>query len=130
MGTPSLTVLLIDDDAALRHVTSRYLNRAGMICVSFEDAISGLGVAGTLLPDVVVCDLSLDEMTGFDFAARMRSRSITANIPVILMSGYSLPEPTPVTKASTCVFSFLEKPFTSEQLLHAILTASISKRLG
>lgn len=77
-GVPRL--LLVDDNIDLADATSAFLRRAG-----FEVEIAGTGkqaldISATFLPEVVVCDISLPDISGFDVARELRARPETKDV--------------------------------------------------
>jgi len=112
----SARVLVVEDDDAVRAAIRRVLERAG--CTVFEAAhgIQGLAMLMELdpPPDLVVTDLVMPEMGGFEFW-----REATAQFPglrVLLMSGYAA-EATRVRALAEQGAMFLEKPFAGAALL-------------
>lgn len=115
------TVLVIDDDAAIRDVISRQLRSAGYVVQETTDgkkALESLRGGGI---DLVLVDVYMPNMDGFEFL--VRSRGI--GIPVITMSGGgSLGRETVAEIASQFgATKTIEKPFTRQEILDAVSAA-------
>jgi CheY-like chemotaxis protein len=86
------------------------------------EAADGLAALETLeqhWPDVVVTDLALPRMDGFELLTRLRADPRTANVPVVALSGYSGPDhDARVRAAGTAVV--LQKPCLPDALLEAL----------
>ncbi|SRR6266571_6504432 len=87
----SKTVLLIDDDENSLAGWSLFLQEVGYKVMSTTSALEGLELFGTQLVDAVVLDYSMPEMDGGEAAATMKR--IKPEVPIILFSGYEVPEP-------------------------------------
>ncbi len=79
-------VLVVDDDAIVRMVVSNMLRKEGFapqVAVNGREAIDK---AEELLPDVILMDVNMPEMEGFEACERLKSNAATENIPVIFMT--------------------------------------------
>ncbi|HEX7859168.1 MAG TPA: response regulator [Verrucomicrobiae bacterium] len=82
------TVLLIDDDEALRALLTELLRDAGWNVLEAEDGESGLAIALDQRPDVVICDLLMPRCNGFQFCRALNERrSLLPNIKIVVSSG-------------------------------------------
>jgi DNA-binding response OmpR family regulator len=84
-------ILLIDDDEMLRDCVAKTLNSSSkdMQVISVGNGRVGLQLAQELQPDLIVCDLNMPEVSGYDVLARIRRDEMTANIPFIFLTGES-----------------------------------------
>ena len=78
-------VLLVDADASMRDLLSRHLERAGYESSHAEDGIDALAKLRDTLPKVIISDLEMPRMSGYEFIAVVRRRF--PSIPVIAVSG-------------------------------------------
>jgi CheY-like chemotaxis protein len=86
-------VLLIDDDhAVLAFLTAKLAKRYDV--VSTVDARKSIALARSQLPDVILCDIDMPDMSGGDVAAALESDSMTARIPLIYLTALVTPEET------------------------------------
>ncbi len=80
------TVLVVDDDESVRDLVRRYLTNAGYDVVAAEDAI----VAGHLVvggaPDLIVLDVNMPYMDGFEFTAALNADDTIPFIPIIFLT--------------------------------------------
>jgi len=79
------SVLLVDDDPAIREILSEQLEEAGFEAEQAEDGIDGLVKLRDKLPKVIISDLQMPRMAGIEFISVVRRRF--PSIPVIVLSG-------------------------------------------
>jgi len=104
-------VLLVEDEDVVRQVTTRMLEGNGFRVIEARTGSEALDLLGTLKVQVVVSDVAMYGMSGFDLADLMAVH--WADVPLLLMSGFGTPP-------GEYGDSFLAKPFTAEALLGAI----------
>jgi CheY-like chemotaxis protein len=78
-------VLVVDDEASIRDTTSLLLKSAGYVVWTAEDGFDALLQLGNGLPDIIISDLNMPQMSGFEFLSVVRRRF--PDIPVIAVSG-------------------------------------------
>ncbi|NLT68735.1 MAG: response regulator transcription factor [Acidobacteria bacterium] len=83
------TVLVIDDEKDLYELISYNLEKEGFVVRGALDGESGLAAARDDLPDLILVDLMLPGMDGFEVCRRLRSESRTASIPIIMLTAKS-----------------------------------------
>jgi CheY-like chemotaxis protein len=86
-GSMPRPVLVVEDDAATREVIRRALERDGWIVSEAENGRAALEVVGRQTPDIVLLDLMMPEMDGFDFVAELRRTEAGRRIPVVVVTG-------------------------------------------
>lgn len=79
------TVLVVDDEPTISEVVARYLERAGYATATAGDGIEALRLAGECDPDLVVLDLMLPELNGFEVLRRLQADG-EERTPVILLT--------------------------------------------
>jgi DNA-binding response OmpR family regulator len=83
----SFRVVLIDDDPDLLKLTRLTLELTpGWEVTQAADGAQGIDVARTVKPDVVVVDLMMPQMDGYEVCRRLKAEAETAGIPVVLMT--------------------------------------------
>ena len=88
--TPREThVLIVDDYPDALDIWVIYLKAIGYRVSTAADGASAIRQAEQLLPDVIVLDLELPGISGFDVARRLRKNPLTQDIPLIAATGYS-----------------------------------------
>lgn len=83
---PPRTVLLVDDDAQIRAVTTALLELDGHRVVAAPNALEAAVVAGELRPDLVLVDYELPGISGESLARTLRRLPETAGIPIVFYS--------------------------------------------
>jgi DNA-binding response OmpR family regulator len=79
------TVLVVDDEPTISEVVARYLERAGYAAATAGDGVEALRVAGECDPDLVVLDLMLPKLDGFEVLRRLQANG-EKRTPVILLT--------------------------------------------
>lgn len=82
----SLRILLVEDDRFLRKAAEVTLKRQGFDVLTAQDGEAGLQAARDTLPDLVLLDLIMPKMQGFQVLEYLKDDRTTAAIPVIVMS--------------------------------------------
>jgi CheY-like chemotaxis protein len=114
-----LIVLLVDDLQEIREMYSRYLRFVGVGVATAGDGREALDVAGVCRPDVIVLDLSMPRMGGWEALKEIRSDARLKDVPVILITAYGQAE-TPLQAANAGADAYLEKPCLPSKLLREI----------
>ena len=82
-------ILIVDDYPDALDIWSLYLRSLGYEVSTAADGVSAIAQAVQLLPDLIVLDLELPGISGFEAARRLRENSATHDIPLIAATGYS-----------------------------------------
>ena len=115
-------VLVIDDDEAQRHVLTRLLRHEGYAAQAAADGESGLRSIRQLRPQLVLLDISLPGMDGFELCRQLRSDPHTATLPVIVLTGHASTDDT-VAALDAGADDFLAKPFQQAELFARMRSA-------
>lgn len=83
------TVLIVDDYPDALDVWEVYLRAAGFDVLTAADGSEALLAASTKIPDIVVMDLEMPGLTGFEVARELRALDVTRHIPLIASTGHS-----------------------------------------
>jgi CheY-like chemotaxis protein len=83
-------VLVVDDDAALRELLRRILEGAGYTVVEAENGRVALERLRTMAPGVILLDLMMPEMDGFEVVAEMRRHEAWRTIPIVVVTAKEL----------------------------------------
>ncbi|MEA5503334.1 response regulator [Halotia wernerae UHCC 0503] len=119
MHKSSKTILVIEDDAPTRHLFLDILEAEDFDTIGAENGLVGIEQAQKHLPDLVLCDIGMPDMDGYDVLNTLRQDPLTAIIPFIFLTGSG-------TKASVRkgmelgADDYLTKPSTVGELLRAI----------
>ena len=90
LGLEKPVVLVVDDDFEARSIFSFYLRAVGCTVFVASDGRSALEKADELAPDVIVMDLAMPRLDGWEAIRRLRQSSWTREIPIIAVSGVPL----------------------------------------
>jgi CheY-like chemotaxis protein len=80
--------LVIDDDPEACELLAAILGYCGALVVTATSAQAGLAHVGRVVPDVVVCDIVMDEHDGYWFLSAMRQLPGIAAVPVVAVTGF------------------------------------------
>lgn len=116
-------IVLIEDDEGIAELLSFNLEVAGHRVLGARDGISGLRLARTSAPDVVLLDLMLPGIDGIEVCRRLRRSSTT---PVILLTAHEGSALDAVMDPELGVDGYVAKPFSIDDLLSRI--ASVVRR--
>jgi CheY-like chemotaxis protein len=110
-------LLVIDDDPDLRETLELVLADSDVTVTTVAGGQAALEMlAGGARPDLILLDLMMPEMNGWQFLERVRADAALASIPVIIMTAH----PATNEPLSPPVREILRKPFTAATLLDAI----------
>jgi CheY-like chemotaxis protein len=85
----SKRILLVDDYPDALEIWGLYLRSLGYEVATADDGLKAVEQAHQLVPDIIVLDLELPGITGFEAAIRLRQAPETSEIPLIAATGYS-----------------------------------------
>jgi CheY-like chemotaxis protein/phosphoribosyl 1,2-cyclic phosphodiesterase len=111
----SLLILIMDDDEDLRLLVRKALVRAGHVVIEAEDGEEGLRLVETEKPNLILLDLNMPGMDGFEVLKRLRARQDGKALPVIVLTAQG-DEESARTSFQLGATDFLAKPFTPPQL--------------
>jgi len=112
-------LLLAEDSLTIRKVFELALSRSDIAITAVDNGEDAVRLAGEIIPDLVVADLTLPGKNGFAVAAELRAMEKTGQIPVLILSGTLVPLDETRFKASGAR-GVLFKPFESRELLENI----------
>lgn len=81
------TILVIDDSATIRKLISAKLEKSGHDVVTAEDGVEGLEKLAEKTPDLVLLDITMPKMDGYEVCKQIRANPATKDIPVVMISG-------------------------------------------
>lgn len=112
-------LMLVDDDKNAREGYQIYLSAKGFRVHAFEGGADALAFAASESPDLIVLDLGLPDVDGWEVARRLKSGAQTKDIPIIAFSGRSLHHEQISALRAGCDVH-LTKPCPPDRLLDAI----------
>lgn len=113
------TILLIEDNDMNRDMLSRRLKRRGYTILSAVDGGEGLNAARTQAPDIILLDMSLPTMDGWEVARQIRLDKSTAALPVIGLSAHAMDSDRQKALEAGCN-DYESKPIDFDSLLSKI----------
>jgi len=117
--TKARQLLIVEDDRHAREGYQMYLSNAGFRVLALEGGAQVLEFAKLAKPDLVLLDLELPDLDGWEVARRLKSHKLTKGIPIIAFSGRTLHhEQVSALRAGCDVY--LTKPCPPDRLLQAI----------
>jgi chemosensory pili system protein ChpA (sensor histidine kinase/response regulator) len=114
-------VMVVDDSLTVRKITSRLLEREGYQVLTAKDGVDALQQLKDSLPAVMLVDIEMPRMDGFDLTKNVRGDPRTAGIPIIIISSRTADKHRNQA-AQLGVNAFLGKPYQESELLQHILT--------
>ena len=85
-----IRVLVVDDDPAIREHLGEVLSKAGFTVLSAAGGAEAIAIAAKQLPDLVLLDLLMPDVSGFDVAAALKTDPATHSIPILVLSAKDL----------------------------------------
>lgn len=119
MSSHPATVLLVDDYPDTLEMWTLYLRAHGYSVSTADNGIDALAMARADIPNLVILDLDLPGISGYEVARRLRGGESTSQIPLIAATGYSADQQ--LAEARDAGFdTILVKPCDPEGLVRAI----------
>jgi DNA-binding response OmpR family regulator len=116
-------VLIVDDDKEFLQELRETLGLSGYEVIEAEDARTVQDTASRANPDVIVLDLRMDDMNGFEVAEELKRFTSTVGIPVIAMTGF-FREEEHIPLLNICgIKKCIKKPFNPLDVISAIEAA-------
>ena len=112
-------ILVIDDEDALRETIVAILRATGFEAISARNGADGIELARTTLPDLIICDIRMELVNGYQMLAAVRNDSVTATTPFILIT--SNPDLGGMRQGMELgADDYLPKPFSPAELVSAV----------
>jgi len=112
-------VLVVDDYSDAREMYTEYLEFSGFDVVQAGNGIEALERAIDSAPDIILMDLSLPVMDGWEATRRLKADTRTASIPIVALTGHALAGISEGAKRAGCD-AFVTKPCLPEDLVKEI----------
>lgn len=112
-------VLVVDDYSDAREMYSEYLSVAGFDVTEAANGMEALQCAADMRPDIILMDLSLPVMDGWEATRRLKADRRTAHIPVVALTGHALADISVGAMKAGCD-AFVTKPCLPEDLVKEI----------
>ncbi len=113
-------VLLIEDNDANRYLARFILEKNGFEVVAASNGAEGVRLARERTPDLVLMDIEMPEMDGYEAAGLLRKEAATAKVPIMAFTSYA--HPSDRERALGWGFSdYLEKPFEVDEFVRRVI---------
>jgi two-component system phosphate regulon response regulator PhoB len=112
-------ILLLEDEAPIREMTSFALSRAGYTVTEAADVDEAQAHLSERLPDLLLVDWMLPEISGIEFIRRLKRDDVTRELPVIMLTART-DEDDKVRGLETGVDDYVTKPFSTRELIARI----------
>ncbi|HEY9760951.1 MAG TPA: EAL domain-containing response regulator [Trichocoleus sp.] len=113
------TILVIEDEAPIREIIYEMLEEANFEVIAAENGRQGLGLAHEQKPDLILCDIMMPGLDGYEVLTHLRQNLTTALTPFIFLSARS-DRPDIRQGMALGADDYLTKPFTQQELLDAV----------
>lgn len=120
LGPKPARLLVIEDNEDNRDIIVRRLARRGFTMTAAADGFEGLRLAKDSLPDLILLDLQMPGMDGFEVLRQLKAFPPTATIPVIVLTAHVLEDHERQARAAGCT-DFEPKPVNFPRLVGKIL---------
>lgn len=108
------TILVVDDDANVRELLKLHLGAAGYAVEAAADAIAAGYLVLRSAPDLIICDVNMPHMNGFEFISVLKADTSIPHIPVIFLTTF---EEGDQRGKELGVVGYLTKPVRADRLL-------------
>jgi len=114
-----LLVMVVDDSVTVRKVTSRLLERNGMTVLTAKDGVDAMALLQDRVPDIMLLDIEMPRMDGFEVASQVRADPLLKDLPIIMITSRSGQKHRDRAMA-VGVNQYLSKPYQESVLLESI----------
>lgn len=112
-------ILLVDDDPLIRRIVTKTLTANGYQVLEASSGAEGLALARSQPPDLILLDLMMPGMDGFEVCAALRQDSLTVNVPVLMLTALDQTD-AKVRGLQTGADDYITKPFNLDELITRI----------
>jgi two-component system, cell cycle response regulator DivK len=112
----SKRVLVIEDTPDNRQIIRDLLTASGYAVAEAHDGAAGVIMATELVPDLILMDIQLPIIDGYEATRQIKANSALEHIPIIAVTSYALSGDEAKTKAAGCD-AYIAKPFSPRELL-------------
>ncbi len=112
-------ILVVDDSVTVRKVTTRLLERNGISVRTAKDGIDAMMILEEYTPDLLLLDIEMPRMDGFEVATQMRHHSVLKDVPIIMITSRT-GDKHRQRAMDIGVTDYMGKPFQEDKLLAAI----------
>jgi chemosensory pili system protein ChpA (sensor histidine kinase/response regulator) len=126
-GDRRIFALVVDDSITVRRVTQRLLERNGMRVMTARDGMDAVALLAEQVPDIILLDIEMPRMDGYEVAAQVRADPRLADVPIIMITS-RVGEKHRARAIELGVDDYLGKPYQESQLIDAIMPLVARRR--
>ncbi len=119
--------MVVDDSITVRRVTQRLLERNGMRVLTAKDGVEAMSLLQEHVPDVILLDIEMPRMDGYEVASQVRNDPRIADVPIIMITS-RVGDKHRARAIELGVDDYLGKPYQESQLLDAIEPLVLARR--
>jgi chemosensory pili system protein ChpA (sensor histidine kinase/response regulator) len=109
-------IMVVDDSLTVRKITGRLLSREGYVVITARDGVEALELLAGSVPDVMLVDVEMPRMDGFDLTRNVRADARLKDVPIIMITSRTADKHRNFATALG-VNVFLGKPYREDELL-------------
>jgi len=109
-------ILVIEDNEDNLALMRLFLERSKYEVLEATDGLTGLDIASKEQPDIILLDLAMPEMDGWEVARKLKANILTKEIPIIAVTAHSLPKDRERAREAGCE-AVIGKPFSVANLI-------------
>ncbi|HZW59513.1 MAG TPA: response regulator, partial [Woeseiaceae bacterium] len=111
--------LVVDDSITVRRVMERFLTRNGLRVVTAKDGMDAISALRENSPDIILLDIEMPRMDGYEFATHVRNDERVSDVPIIMITS-RVGDKHRARAIEIGVNDYLGKPYQDAQLLESI----------
>lgn len=124
-------ILCVDDEPEMLELMARILNSSGFQCIGAKDGVEAIDRAIAVIPKLILLDLTMPRMDGWDAFQGLKANKLTCDIPIIIVTAKAQSIDRVLGKKSIAGYdSYITKPFAPNELLKGITDVLNDRRLG
>ena len=112
-------ILMIEDTEDNRQIVRDLMESVGYDLIEADDGAEGVAMAAQHKPDLILMDIQLPFMDGYEASRRIKAQPELSHIPIIAVTSYALSGDEAKTRAAGCD-GYVAKPFSPRELLAKI----------
>ncbi|MBD1869450.1 response regulator [Oculatella sp. FACHB-28] len=113
------TILIVEDTVSEMELMSHYLRESGYVIINAGSAKEALNKAIEEKPDIIITDVVMPGMSGFELCRSLKKHPVTAQVPIIICTSKNQ-EIDRLWGMKQGADAYVTKPFTREQLIRAV----------
>jgi DNA-binding response OmpR family regulator len=112
-------ILIVEDESSIQKLLKIKLSANGYEVILSDNGVQGLEMVEQMIPDMVILDIKMPVMSGWDFLKELRHNPKLKDIPVLLITGLTSDQQIAEQTNLPCLF----KPFKLEEMLYLVESA-------